>query len=164
MLGTHDSISLPQSTEYAKEMSKWEAYPTKFGPAGRPYQFREFPKRMYRAEYTPGKGTEIVEAHTVNNADEERNMRSRGFYFGPQEAFDAVRDQQTEFGTLAAKREFQIQHNRISEKATAEVRAAEEAHGTQHLPDVPETPIPAHRKKGWPKGKSRKTAEEPVSA
>lgn len=142
MLGIHKTISLPQSTPYAQEMAKWEAFPSQWSPTpGRPYQFREFPKRMYKAAYTPGKGTEIVDAHTVNDAAEEMNLRSRGFSFGHAEAFEAVRKEQAEHGRLAAETNFEISHGRISEKAAAEVEAAREAHGARHLPMVPETPI-----------------------
>lgn len=141
MLGVHKSISLPQATEYAKEMAKWEAQDSQWGKAGRPYVFQEFPKRMYRAAHVAGKGAEVVEAHTVNTVDEERNLQSRGFYFGQAAAFEAVRQTQTEFGKLAAEREHEIQHGRLSERATNEVRAAEAAHGSTHMPMVPETPI-----------------------
>lgn len=147
MLGHSPSINLPQSSEYAKEMCKWEAYPSKHGPGLRPYQFHEYPKRMHRAEHVPGQGTTVVEAQTVNDPLEEANLRSRGFGAGHGEAFALVRAEQTEHGKLAAEINHEIAHGRISPRAAAEVHAAREAHGARHLPAVPETPI---RRRGRP--------------
>jgi len=140
MLGEHPSIEIPQSTEYAKEMRRWEALHTRYGPPGRPYQFQEFPKVLYKCESVSGKGIQPTESFTVHDEDQERNLNSRGF-FPLAEAHERAKRQQTEHGILAAEREYQIQHNRLSEKAVAEVRAAEAEHGARHLPDVPETPI-----------------------
>lgn len=147
MLGHSPSINLPQSSEYAKEMCKWEAYPSKHGPGLRPYQFHEYPKRMCRAEHVVGKGITVVESHTVNDANEEANLRSRGFGAGHSESFALARAQQTEHGKLAAETDFEIAHGRISEKAAAEVRAAREDYGARHLPEVPVQPV---RRRGRP--------------
>lgn len=156
MLGTRGVVITPDSG-YAKEMVKHEAVHTQYGPPGRPYVFREFPKRLYKAAQVPGKGIQIVDAHTVNDDHEERNLLSRGFCFGQDAAIADVERQHTEFGRLAAEREYEIRHGRLSEKAVSEVRVAEEAHGARHLPTVPETPIPAtQRKRGRP-------AKAPVS-
>ena len=143
MLGNHPAIQLPQSTEYAKEMRKWESQHTKWGPPGRPYKFEEFPKMLYKAAYESGKGIHIEETHVVNNEDEQANMRSRGFHLGPDEAFAVAQRELTEHGRLAAEREHEIKVGRHSEGAVKEIRAAEEAYGARHLPDVPETPIAA---------------------
>jgi hypothetical protein len=149
MLGSHNAIDIPQSTEYAKEMRKWEATHTRFGPPGRPYVFSEFPKRMYKAERVEGKGIQVVDQQRASNPDEERNLLSRGFYEGQGAAFEAIEREQTEHGRLAAEREYAIQHGRLSEKAVEEVRTAEEAHGARHLPDLEVTPI--RRGPGRPK-------------
>lgn len=146
MLG--HTIDLPQSTEYAKEMRKWESQPTKFGPPGRPYTFQEYPKRMYKAASVPGKGIEVTDAHTVQDADDERNLLSRGFARTIADAFREAEAQHTEHGKLAAERNWEIAHGRISEQAAEEVRAAEAEFGARHLPMVPETPI---KKRGRPK-------------
>lgn len=140
MLGEHPSIEIPQSTEYAKEMRRWEALHTRYGPPGRPYQFVEYPKTLYKVAHVHGEGLKITEQSVVNDADQERNLNSRGFY-PLAEAGRRAEQEQTEHGRLAAEREWQIQHGRLSERATAEVRAAEAEHGATHLPDVPETPI-----------------------
>lgn len=131
---------LGPETEYAKEMRKWESYPSQWGPGGRPYQFREFPKRLYKAARVDGKGIQITEALTARDTTEEANLLSRGFHFGQPAAIEAIEREHTEHGKLAAEREWQIRHGRLSERATAEAREAEAAHGAKHLPDVPETP------------------------
>lgn len=156
MLGVHKAISLPQSTEYAKEMAKWEAHHTQWGPPGRPYQFHEYPKRMCRAEYVPGEGFKVVEGFNANTRDEELNFLSRGFGVGHAGAIEIAERAHTEAGRLAAEREFAIQHGRHSERAVAEVRAAEAEYGARHLPEVPETPIKRRGRK--PK------AAEPIQA
>lgn len=148
MLGDSPSIALSQASEYAKEMRKWESTHTRFGPPGRPYEFQEYPTWMFRAEHISGKGIQIVDKQQVADLQQQRNMESRGFHVEPQEAIAAIERQQTEFGRLAAERNFEIAHGRISEKAAAEVRAHEADHGARHLPMIPETPIPAHRKRG----------------
>ncbi len=146
MLGHHDAIDIPQSTEYAKEMRKWEAQHGRFGAPGRPYVFQEYPKRLYRAEHVTGEGVKIVEAQTAEDALQERNLQSRGFYFGQDKAFEAVRAQQTEFGKLAAEREWEIQHGRLSDRAAAEVRHVEASAGAVHVPEIRRTPIKRRRR------------------
>lgn len=137
------AVVFTQESEYAKEMRKWNAHHTAFGAPMRPYVFREFPKRLYKADRKDGKIV-IVDAQTAGNEDEERNLQSRGFYLGQDAAIAEIERQQLEHGILAAEREYEIQHGRLSAKATAEVRAAEEEHGARHLPEVP-------RKRGRPR-------------
>ncbi len=140
MLGAHNAIDMPQSTEYAKEMRKWEATHTRFGPPGRQYAFQAFPKMVFKAARVDGKGIQIVDTHIVGNELEERNLQSRGFCVTQEAAIAAIEAEQTLHGTLAAEREYAIRHGRLSNPAIAEVRAAEEAHGATHLPDVPMKP------------------------
>lgn len=141
MLGNHPSIAITQTSEYAKEMRKHEALPTVYGPPGRPYTAKqEFPKRIYKAARRDvGSGIDF-EGLTVNNEDEQRNMQSRGFSLTQQDALDALNRENVEHGTLAAERNFEIKHGRISEKAATEVRAAEGDY-SGHLPEVPRTPV-----------------------
>lgn len=141
MLGNHQAIDIPQSTPYAAEMRKWEAYPTKYGAAGRPYQFREFPKALYRFKREAGQGIVKDDMRIVNDEHEERNLLSRGYFASQEEAVAEVEREHVRDGELAAERNFEIARGRISEKAAAEVRAAEAEHGASHLPVVPETPI-----------------------
>lgn len=151
MLGNHTSIDMGQATPYAQEMRKWESTHTKFGPPGRPYVYAEFPRAMYRCKYVIGKGIVKDEMHTVQNDDELQNMASRGFHPSLALAARAIEREHTEHGKLAAERDFEIRHGRLSAGAAAEVRAVEEEIGSRHVPG-----IPAMRKsKGWPKGKPR---------
>jgi hypothetical protein len=140
MLGDHPSIEIPQASNYAKEMRRHEAHHSRFGPPGRPFVQMEYPKVLYKCAHVAGKGIQITDRFVVEDADQERNMNSRGF-FVLAEAGRLAQKQQTEFGILAAERNWEIAHGRISEKAAAEVRAAEDAHGGTHMPMVPETPI-----------------------
>ena len=143
MLGVHKSISLPQSTEYAKEMARWEAYPSQWGAAGRPHVHREFPKMLYKA--TQGEGCNITVI--VNNEDEQRREEAKGFAASQERALELLSRDHRDAGTLAAERNFEIAKGRISEKAAAEVRAAEAEHGATHLPEVPIKPVRKRRTK-----------------
>lgn len=154
MLGTHGSIVIPQNSPYAQEMRKHEAHHTQFGPPGRPYEYREFPKRVYRA--TRGEKGIEWDGVTVNDEHEQRNMASRGYCATQADALTALDREHTEHGKLAAEREWEIQHGRVSPRAAAEVRAAEAEHGARHLPSVPETPV---RRRGRPR-----TSAVPVPA
>lgn len=147
MLGVHKTISLPQSTEYAKEMAKWQAYPSQWSStAGRPYQYRDYPKVLYTFTHQSGKGIVRDEMTTVNDDTEEAIARGKGFVMA-SEAVDVMQRRQAEFGALAAERNFEVAHGRISERAASEVRAAEDAHGSTHMPVMPETPLPPKRTK-----------------
>ena len=134
MLGNHSSIDIPQSTEYAKEMRKWESYPSKFGAPGRPYVFQEFPKMLYKASREGG--VEVInETCIVQNEEEQRRQEAKGF--GSQErALDLLRREQQAHGEAAAERNYEIAMGRLSEGAAKEVRAAEAEHGASHLPEV----------------------------
>src|SRR5215471_16443250 len=146
MLGEHPTIEIPQSSNYAKEMRKHEAHHSRYGAPGRPYVFREFPKLLYKCARVDGR-IQVTEKFEVGDADQERNLNSRGF-FELKKAYDVIEREQTEHGILAAEREYAIQHGKHSKKAVSEIRAAEAAVGSVHLPDVPETPISTHRKRG----------------
>lgn len=134
MLGAHKSISLPQSTEYAKEMAKHEAFPSQWGPAGRPYQFREFPKMLYKASV----GSDVMDNLIVHNEDEQRREEAKGFADTQERALELRGREQRDHGILAAERNFEIEKGRISERAATEVRQAEAEHGATHLPEVKE--------------------------
>lgn len=139
------AVVFSEDTEYAKEMRKHEATHTKFGAPGRPYQFREYPKRLYKCE-RGADGVKFI-GFTVNDSIDLRNMQSRGYYESQEDAQAAENKAHTEAGRLAAEREYAIQ-TRHSAPAIAEIRAAEEHYGARHLPSVPETPI---RRPGRPR-------------
>ncbi len=136
-------------TEYAKEMRKWEANYTQFGPPGRPWGSKdgpggEFPKMIYKG-VRQADGTRTLEHFIVQNDDEQRNLQSRGYSLTQQDALDVLDREHTEHGALAAELNFEAR--RMSHKAAAEIDAAQQAHGVKHLPAVPHTPI---KKRGRP--------------
>jgi len=140
-------VVFTQESNYAKEMRKWEAHHTQFGAPQRPYEFREFPRMLYKADRDAKGAIVVADNCIVGDEDEQRNMQSRGFYLTQQEALDAAEKlYHVEYGTLAAERNFEIERGRISERAAAEVRAAEAAHGASHLPMVPIAPKKRGRK------------------
>lgn len=139
-------VHAPKSA-YAEERRKWEATHTEYGPPGRPYTYQPFPTRMYKA-LRQADGSRTFEAFTANDAHEQRNLESRGFVVGGQQAaLDALSAQELEHATLAAEINYDARY-RLSEKARADVDAAQAQAGARHLPVVPETPI---KKRGRPK-------------
>jgi hypothetical protein len=135
------------ASRYAQEMRRWNAHHSEFGPPGRPYVFQEFPKLLSRADRVDGV-VKIVETRRVGDEDEELKANGLGFRFSQQDALDLIKHEQTVHGTLAAEREYEIRHGRLSEKAVEEVRAVEEAAGAVHVPVIPEGP---KRKRGRPR-------------
>ncbi len=134
------AVVFPPETEYAKEMRRHNAYPSEFGPAGRPFVYHEFPKMLYKAARNAAGKIELAEHFKVNSELEERNMLSRGFHVGPDNAVAAIEREQQVHGELAAEREYAIRHGRHSEAAVREIRTAEAEH-KGHMPVMPETPI-----------------------
>jgi len=131
-------------SEYAKEMTKWEALPSQLGEGQRPYVYHEYPKMLYRAGRTPAGVPAIVDSHVVESATQEANLRSRGFHPGQDVALAALHAADQEAAQLAANRAFT--DRRMSPAAQAEA-AALDAQSTSHLPVLPERP----RKPGRPK-------------
>ena len=129
-------------TEYAKEMRRWEAHHTQFGPPGRPWGSPngpggEFPKMLYKG-IRQADGSRVLEHFIVKSDDEQRNMQSRGYEVTQELALEALDKEHTEHGKLAAELNFEAR--RMSEGARAEIAAAQEAAGARHLPVIPETP------------------------
>jgi hypothetical protein len=105
---------------------------------------------LYRAKRPLNGGSPVIEHHIVQDEQEERNMQSRGFVRGPDNAIKALEHSEQDVARAAAERAYADQ--RMSAKAQAEVQVLDES-TIQHIGSVPETPI---HKKGWPKGKPRK--------
>jgi hypothetical protein len=139
-----------QDSEYARERRRWESQHTEFGPGERPYTYQEFPLMMYRAVRSSSGGAPTLEHYVVENEQQERNMLSRGFVRGPENAVAALEERERGLAQAAAERAYQ--DKRMSEKAQQEAAAVDES-TISHLGSIPETPI---HKKGWPKGKPRK--------
>lgn len=147
-------IYTPES-EYAKEMRKHEAHHTQYGPPGRSYVYADYPSRLYRAGRGKSGKIEILEGQTVHNDDERRSLESRGFIWGGQaDAIAAYETTEFTHAELAAERNFH--ERRMSPQAQREAAAANAEAGAKHLPEVPELPVPAHRKRKNAKRKNAK--------
>jgi len=109
---------------------------------------------LYRAKRRPEGGRDpILEHVTVEDDQQERNMQSRGWVRGPDNAIKALEDSERGLAQAAAERAYQ--DRLMSDRAKAEAIAVDET-TISHLPEIPRTPI---HKKGWPKGKKRKQVE-----
>lgn len=161
-------------TPYAKELAKFEQFPSQYTigtEPGNPYQFREFPKMLYRARHFRGKvacGAQVgrssdysspqeyqqvladAEAFTkdcqviVNDESEQQKALESGCRFTPQEAVDFVLERDKSIATAAAERAYS--DTKMSEAAQREAAEAEEQSDGQHLPEIPEK-----RKRGRPR-------------
>lgn len=121
-------------TDFAKEARKWEAYPTSYGPPGRPYVYRPYPAMMYRVtERNPL----AFESHEAADEQAQRNMESRGWAVGQEAAVARYDADQKNLAVLAANRAYQEQ--RMSPEARAEAEAYE-ASVDGHVAEIPETP------------------------
>jgi hypothetical protein len=127
-----------KDSNYAKEMRKWEAHHTEFGPPGRPYVFHDYPVRMYRA-FRGAESRLLFESFQAGDDLERRNFESRGFRAGQAAAFDALQATELEAAKLAAEINFEAR--RMSGTAQIEIERAQAAAGARHLPSIPETPI-----------------------
>lgn len=135
------SVIISQDTNHSKEMCKFEAQWTPYGPPGRPYVKREYPMMLHLAGEPKGKlgAITIVDTVIVESAREAEFHESRGFRDTPLEALEAYEAQQLEFAKLAAEQNYEVK-NKLSPRAGAEVLAAQDA-VAGHLPSVPVTPI-----------------------
>lgn len=134
-------VHSPESN-FSKEMAKWEAGYTQYGEPGRPYTYQPFPTRMYKA-YRAKDGSRQFDAATANDEHEQRNLESRDFVVGGQQAaLDALDARELEIAQLAAEGAYQEQ--RMSEKARDEATAVRRASAV-HLGEIPEA-----KKRGRP--------------
>jgi len=138
-LTTSGIVHNPQS-EWAKEARKWEATHTEFGPAGRPYVHRVYPTWSFRAGEVPGGGIGLVETRIAETEAQRTAAESSGFRMEPLEAIKAYEAQQLEYAKLAAEREYEKRHGKISARARQEVEAVEDAAGARHLPTIAPRP------------------------
>lgn len=132
-------------SEYAKEMAKWEANHSVFGPPGKPYDPNvKFPAMCYRIDSVKGGSPEIVERREAHSETDLQNLRSRGFGNGAAEAMDAYNSRNAAVAEAAANRAYTDRN--LSENAQREV-AEFESSTMDHVAEVPE----AKRKPGRPK-------------
>lgn len=168
-------IVVVPGSNYAKEMAKWEQFPSKYGSTpGNPYQYRPYPKMLYRAELwqgkpccmsapvdeldypNPGELQQVKAAAArftercqmiVRDESERAKAMESGWREHPDEAVAYLRQRQLDQGTAAAER---LHADRLmSEKAQAEAAEAARQHFDEqgeHLAAVPEK-----RRRGRPR-------------
>jgi len=171
-------IVIVPGSNYAKEMAKFEQFPSKYGETpGNPYTYRPFPKMVYKADIYQGKvvcmaappdpiafqnpsDCQRAEEHalrfnqkcqrTVNDDRELQIAMETGFRESPAEAITYLEGRMRSEANAAAERNWEDRN--MSEKAKVEaavaVKKAFDEEGS-HLPAVPETPI--KRRRGRPR-------------
>lgn len=136
------SVLIAPDTPYGKELWRWEHHQGEGHPTDptirgmRPQHFQAYPAMLYRAtQKNPWKFDEQVVADEVA----ERLAVGQGFVAGgKQAAADEFDRRQLALAVAAAERNFSDRH--VSEKARAEIHAAEQA-SSRHLGEIPEQPI-----------------------
>lgn len=139
------AITFSPQSEYAKEMAKWEAHHTQYGPPGRPYVFREYPAMLYKPT-RDAMGKVSFESRLANDENERADLERLGFVHGGQgKALEALEAREFEVAELAANRAFN--DRKLSPEAQAEA-ARIDASTSQHLAEIPEAPV---KRRGRPR-------------
>lgn len=129
------AVQYSKDSAYAQEARKWEGQYSEYGPPGRPYQFMEFPKRLYKATRPVAGGSIQFDGRDAADENEERNLLSRGYRFGQDKAIEALEKADLYVAEATANRHFMDQ--RLGAAARAEAEAADNATAS-HLPEIPE--------------------------
>lgn len=164
-----------------KELRKWEQHRTELVPRGtnpgNPYVFRPYPKMLYKAQrhangqfvcmpppphpYDYEKPEQHQQAilawesfcrscyRPVSDEGQERLVRGQGWADDPTKAMALHEQEQQAIGNAAAEAAFSAQ--RMTEKARAEVKAADES-THQHVTDV--VGVPKKRRGRKPKSRA----------
>lgn len=143
--------TLPNPTSnFSKEMAKFEQFPSQYGSPGNPYRYREFPRMVYRAELWKGKPVcmaapvdpyEFPRAEELQRAEDQarrftercqlivkdeaelQKARENGYRDTPDEAVAYLTGRQRAEGQAAAERHYADRN--MSESAKAEAKAEE---------------------------------------
>lgn len=155
-------VEYGRESAHAKEMAKWEAFPTDLvSKPGRPYVYQPYPKMLYRAlKWTDGKphclapplpafgwtsGEALARAQsdaeaftnacqmTVRDETEHRLAKGQGWSDHPHEAMELYEKEQQALGNAAA--EAIAASKRMTGKAEAEFQAVQDA-THEHVADV----------------------------
>ena len=168
-------IVIVPGSNYAAEMEKFEQFPSKYGSnPGNPYQYRPYPKMLYKAQLWQGKACcnaappdplefpnsneyqRVEEAARrfsekcqliVKDESERARAMEAGYRESPDEAVEWLLAKQRTLGELAAHRQYEDRG--MSEPAKAEAAEAAREHFDQegeHLAAVPEK-----RRRGRPR-------------
>jgi hypothetical protein len=162
-------IVIVPGSNYAKEMAKFEQFPSKYGEnPGNPYTYRPFPKMVYKAELYQGMircmaqvaPNEFVNVNEQMRAEEaarqftekcQRVVKDQlefqramemGYRESPTEAVEYLEAKQKALADAAAERNFADRN--MSDKAKAEAAAEVQRAFTEegsHAAEVPEKPI-----------------------
>lgn len=158
-------IAIIPGSNYAREMEKFEQFPSKYGQSpGNPYRYKPFPKMLYRAEHYQGAvrcmapppdageytNMREYERHlesarrftercqmTVRNEAEMQKAMENGWRESPDEAVAYLRGRDDARGQAAAERNYADRG--MSELAKAEKSKIEREAG-MHLEEIPEQP------------------------
>ena len=162
-------IVIVPGSNYAKEMAKFEQFPSKYGETpGNPYVYRPFPKMVYKAELWQGKVVcmatvepnayvnvnEQMRAEeaarlftekcqrTVKDEQEYQRALEMGYRDSPPEAVTWLEAKQRSIADAAAERNYADRNmgEKAKAEAAAEVKRAFNEEGS-HAAEVPEKPI-----------------------
>ena len=165
-------IVIVPGSNYAKEMEKFEQFPSKFGGApGNPYIFRAYPCMLFRAEMFQGRARcmaappdaglfsnpdEFRRAEAaakrfteqcqriVNNDEERQKAFESGWRSSPADAVAVLEGGENVKAQVTAERNYEDRN--MSEPAKREAEAAVAEVGGEHMPEIPEKPIHRRRK------------------
>jgi len=157
-------IVIVPGSNYAKEMEKYEQFPSKYGQSpGNPYKYRPYPKMLYRAEhwngvvacmaappdpieFRDGREFERIEEASkrftercqriVNDEAEHARATEDGWCESPDEAVMFLEARDRARSTAAAERNHDDRN--MSGPAKREIDEAMAAVGGEHLPEIPE--------------------------
>ena len=143
------ALLIAPDTPYGKELWRWEHHDGEAHPSDpnlrgmRPSSFRAYPAMLYRAtQQNPWQ----FDQQEVADEVAERLAVGQGFVSGGKAAAaEAFQARQQDLAMAAAHRNYEDRN--VSERARAEIDAAEQASST-HLGEIPETPI---KRRGRPR-------------
>jgi hypothetical protein len=162
-------IVIIPGSNYAKEMAKFEQFPSKYGEnPGNPYTYRPFPKMVYKAELYQGMircmaqvaPNEFVNVNeqmraeeaarqfsekcqrVVKNDQEYQRALEMGYRESPTEAVEYLEARQRSIAEAAAERNYADRNmsDKAKDEAKVEVARAFSEEGS-HAAEVPEKPI-----------------------
>lgn len=129
-------VEINAGSEYGKELRKWEANFTVYGPPLRPYVYREYPHMMYRPKRSAKNGEVTFDSQIAEHEQQREELERQGYYFGGQgEAMKGLERQEFEYAELAANRH--ALERTMSDKAQGEAAAIDDT-TIKHLPVIPE--------------------------
>lgn len=163
-------------TTYGRELAKWEQHRTNYTsddvPPGNPYEYRPYPKMLYKAQRHPVTGKTSVHEippnpilfasqqeldraeraveqfnrncqRIVNTEEEHRIAKNDGWCDSTEAALEEYERRRMKDADITANRHYHDQF--MSDAARREADAAD-ASTDAHLPAIPETPVRRSKK------------------